>query len=74
MYNRITDETIDVTALVRPDGERFVLLYTHRTRAEALRTLGRWASNPELGFTWYDAAVLSGKISNQQTDTPKGTQ
>jgi hypothetical protein len=24
--------------------------------------LGRFASNPELSFTWYDAAVLSQKI------------
>jgi len=24
--------------------------------------LGRYASNPELSFSWYDAAVLSQKI------------
>jgi hypothetical protein len=27
-----------------------------------LRVLGRFASNPELSFTWYDAAVLSQKV------------
>jgi hypothetical protein len=26
--------------------------------------LGRFASNPELSFTWYDAAVLSQKVRN----------
>ena len=30
--------------------------------ALALRVLGRYASNPELSFSWYDAAVLSQKI------------
>ena len=27
--------------------------------------LGRYASNPELSFTWYDAAVLSQKIRRE---------
>ena len=35
------------------------------SRAETLRTLGRYASNPELSFTWYDAAVLSQKIRQE---------
>ncbi len=30
--------------------------------------LGRYASNPELSFSWYDAAVLSQKI---RQSTPK---
>ena len=33
-----------------------------RIKHQALRALGRHASNPELSFTWYDAAVLSQKI------------
>jgi hypothetical protein len=37
-------------------------LFDDAHRAETLRTLGRYASNPELSFTWYDAAVLSQKI------------
>ena len=43
-------------------NERYVFLYDDANRAETLRTLGRFASNPELSFTWYDAAVLSQKI------------
>lgn len=30
-----------------------------------MRVLGRYASNPELDFTWYDAAVLSQKIRQE---------
>jgi hypothetical protein len=52
---------INVLALVK-GAERYVFLYDDASRAETLRTLGRYASNPELSFTWYDAAVLSQKI------------
>ncbi len=52
---------INVLALVK-GSERYVFLFDDENRAEALRTLGRYASNPELSFSWYDAAVLSQKI------------
>ena len=48
--------------------ERYVFLYHESQRAETLRTLGRYASNPELSFTWYDAAVLSQKIRQDSTN------
>ena len=54
-------QDINVLALVK-GAERYVFLYDDASRAETLRTLGRYASNPELSFTWYDAAVLSQKI------------
>jgi hypothetical protein len=55
---------INVLALVKGE-ERYVFLYTDEARAETLRTLGRFASNPELSFTWFDAAVLSQKVRKQ---------
>ena len=55
------NQDINVLALVK-GTERYVFLYDDASRAETLRTLGRFASNPELSFTWYDAAVLSQKI------------
>jgi hypothetical protein len=54
-------QDINVLALVK-GTERYVFLYDDANRAETLRTLGRFASNPDLSFTWYDAAVLSQKI------------
>jgi len=54
-------QDINVLALVKGE-ERYVFLYDDDNRAETLRMLGRYASNPELSFTWYDAAVLSQKI------------
>ena len=52
---------INVLALVK-GKDRYIFLYDDRRRAETLRTLGRFASNPELNFSWYDAAVLSQKV------------
>jgi hypothetical protein len=54
-------QDINVLALVKGE-ERYIFLFDDDRRAEALRTLGRFASNPELSFSWYDAAVLSQRI------------
>ena len=67
---------INVLALVKGE-ERYIFLFDDENRSEALRTLGRYASNQELSFTWYDAAVLSQKIRQtapapkQPTSTPR---
>lgn len=55
------DQEINVLALVK-GTERFVFLFDDDSRSETLKMLARYASNPDLSFTWYDAAVLSQKI------------
>ena len=65
-------QDINVLALVK-GSERYVFLYDDSSRAEALRVLGRYASNPDLSFTWYDAAVLSQKI-RQDNKAPVGVR
>jgi hypothetical protein len=57
-------QDINVLALVKGE-ERYVFLFDDASRAATLRVLGRYASNPELSFTWYDAAVLSQKIRQE---------
>ena len=47
------------------NSERYVFLYDDESRAETLRTFGRSASNPDLSFTWCDAAVLSRKVRQE---------
>ena len=64
----MSQQDINVLALVK-GSERYVFLFDDASRAETLRVLGRYASNPELSFSWYDAAVLSQKI-RQQTQKP----
>jgi hypothetical protein len=60
-------EEINVLALVK-GNERYVFLFDDDNRVETLRQIGRFAANPELSFTWYDAAVMSQKI--RQTAPP----
>lgn len=52
---------INVLAMVKGE-ERYIFLYDDEHRVETLRMLGRYAADPQLSFSWYDAAVLSKKI------------
>ena len=61
-------QDINVLVLVKGD-EKYVFLFDDARQSEALRTLGRYASNPELSFSWYDAAVLSQKIRRVSTES-----
>jgi hypothetical protein len=61
------DRNMNVIALVK-DGERYVFLYDDQSVPQLLQTLGRYAADPELNFTWYDAAVLSQKVRRLQTE------
>lgn len=64
------NKEINVLALVKGE-ERYVFLYDDNNRTETLRMLGRFAADPQLSFSWYDAAVLSKKIrETASTETP----
>ncbi|MCA9035831.1 MAG: hypothetical protein KDA91_11915 [Planctomycetaceae bacterium] len=52
---------VNVLALVR-DGHRFVFLYDDNSVETVLATLSEYASDPDLEFTWYDAAVLAQRV------------
>ena len=67
------NQDINVLALVK-GKERYVFLYNESNRAETLRILGRYASNPELSFTWYDAAVLSQRIRQESQQQAREKQ
>jgi len=69
----LVSQDINVLALVKGE-ERYVFLFDDAHKAEVLRTLGRFASNPELSFTWYDAAVLSQKVRQEPAKTKHSQQ
>jgi hypothetical protein len=52
---------MNVLALVK-GSERYVFLYDDESLRPLLQTLGRYAADPDLSFTWYDAAILSQKV------------
>ncbi len=59
--SEIMSNNINVLALVKGE-EKYIFLFNDQNRKKTLRQLGRYASNPELSFTWYDAAVMSQKV------------
>lgn len=62
------DRGINVVALVK-DAERYIFLYDNESTSSLLQTLGRFAGNPELSFSWYDAAVLSQRVRRLNRET-----
>ena len=50
------------------DNEKYAFIFDKDSRADTLRTLGRYASNPELSFSWNDAAILSNAIRKKFSD------
>ena len=62
---------INVVALVK-GSERYVFLYDDESRAETLQTLNRYAADPKLSFSWYDASVLGQKIRQNKSHSRRG--
>ena len=60
---------VNVVALVKGE-ERYIFLFNDQRKGELLRTLGKYASNSELNFSWYDAAVLSQKVRRATKQPP----
>lgn len=55
------DTEINVLALVKGE-ERFIFLFDDNNREGTLRQLAHFAADPEVDFSWHDAAMLSRKI------------
>jgi hypothetical protein len=66
-------QDINVVALVKGE-ERYIFLFNDSQKSETLRTLGRYASDPRLSFSWYDAAVLSQKVRSASKANSAGSE
>ena len=53
---------------VRKAGENYLFLYRDDQSDDVLRSIGRTASQDELDFSWYDAAVLSQKVRSRKRE------
>ena len=63
---------VNVLALIK-GTERFVFLYDDESADQLLQSLGNYAADPDLNFSWYDAATLSQrvrKLREGQTSEP----
>jgi hypothetical protein len=52
----------NVVAL-REHGETFVFFYDDEDAEATIRTMAQFAADPELNFSWHDAAVLSRDVA-----------
>ena len=53
---------------VQKDGENYLFLYRDDQFDDVLRSIGRTASQDDLTFSWYDAAVLSQKVRSRKLE------
>ncbi len=58
--------SVNVLALIKSE-ERYVFVYDDESTDRALRIMGEYAADPELSFSWYDAAVMSQRIAQART-------
>lgn len=60
---------------VKKAGHTYVFLYglgSDAQRQQVLRSMGRMAANPDLNFSWHDAAVLSRMVSRRAGSATDG--
>ena len=62
------DLDADVLALLKGE-ERYIFLYDDNSAEQVLQTLGSYAADPELSFSWYDAAVLSQRVRQLRAES-----
>lgn len=58
---------VNVLCLVKGD-QRYVFLFDDAHRLDVFQALGRAASNEDLDFTWYDAAMCSQRLREKRND------
>ena len=59
---------VNVLALVKGQ-ERYVFMYNDQNREEIVESFGRYASDPDLSFTWLDAATLTQKALREKRES-----
>ena len=60
-----TEQDVCVLVLVK-GAERYIFVYEDRNLAKILTTVLRYAANPELDFTWHDAAVVNARMYQEK--------
>lgn len=55
--NRVFPVAMNVVAMLK-GAQRFVFIFDDESLPEAIQTAKRYAADPELPFSWYDAATV----------------
>lgn len=70
MTNRIehtTTQFVNVLAMVKGE-QRYVFIYTDENRKSIMGQMGKFAADPELDFSWYDAALCQRRVREESHD------
>lgn len=54
--------------VVKCHGERFAFIWQDGDEGAVCNVFGRFAANPDLCFTWYDAAKAAAKVRLHKDD------
>ena len=57
---------------IESHGETWVYLFVEDEIPNVMRVNGRWASNPDLSFTWYVAAIVTKHLHEGTYSTLEG--
>lgn len=60
---------VTYSIVLAKNEERYYFVYDDEHAVEMLRRLARYASNTDLSFTWYDAAVVSQAVRNLRRES-----
>lgn len=63
---------MNVVALQRADGERYVFIYDDESLKELIRIISCQAANKELSLTWRDCAILVRQAKNIEASSIRG--
>ena len=64
--------TLPVATVCVADGHTYIWIYPPCKRTAVLRDLGRYASRPDVPFSWHDAAAVSRQIREDVREEAKG--
>ncbi len=65
----MNEQYVNVIAMVKGE-QRYIFLYADEQQTELLRVFGRMAADPELDFSWYDAALCSKRVRSEASKLP----
>lgn len=64
---KLAEKEINVLGIKKENNELYVFLYDDGNKAKIIEVFRRFASNPELSFTSYDAYRLTCRINRRRS-------
>ena len=60
---------LTLTKWIDGTEDRYVFIFDVASISEIMRTLGKFAGDPDLSFSWHDAAVLSKRVRELKAES-----